>query len=128
MDIEVAIRTYSSFGPNATFLLASSWLSERTSESYGGNIRTAWASCRNTSPPKKTLESLHENFEAWIRELPFFEVRARGTELRLCYHAALYRHAEIRETQPALGNSPRGAWRPMLLGPAPPSRLRGIVG
>ena len=104
MNIEIAFRTYNSFGPNATLNLLSKWLASKLSESYGGKITSIMveACCANTSPPKKTLERTHENFEGWLSELPYYEVIEKGSELRICYRAVRYSHDEVQRDSQVL--------------------------
>jgi hypothetical protein len=130
MKIEFAFRTYNSFGANATLTLASRWVEQRIAKDYGGSIRTVLveACCRSQSPPKKTLEHLHDRFEAWIDELPHYEVREKGAELRVCYYTMLYRADEIQRDSQVLAIRMFGnlvAKSAELLGSAP-SEIAGL--
>ena len=52
------------------------------------------------SPAKKTLEKMNQNFEAWLDELPYYELTEKNTELRMCYRAIKYTHDEVsRDSQ-----------------------------
>ena len=102
MKFEFAFRTYNSFIPNATLGLASNWIESRLDEDYGANISSVImeACCKNVSPAKKTLEKMNQNFEAWLDELPYYELTEKNTELRMCYRAIKYTHDEVsRDSQ-----------------------------
>ena len=98
MKIEFAFRTYNSFGPNATLVLVGRWVESRIKTNYGGEIETVLieACCKNTSPPKKTLEKMHSNFDSWLSKLPQYEITEKGTELRISYNAISYTYDEVR--------------------------------
>ena len=102
MEIEFHFRTYNSSGRNDTLLLLSKWCSPQLKSGYGGGISTVLfeACCHNDLPPKATLEKVHSNFEEWLTELPFAQLAANGSELRICFEAPLYRHTEVaRDSQ-----------------------------
>ena len=97
MRFEFYFRRYNTFGSNATLDLLNKWCYAELAESYGCRIQCVvvegW--CKNTSPPKATLEQLHASFEMSLRNLPLFELQEDGAELRLCFRALRYSHDEI---------------------------------
>lgn len=102
MNIEFHYRTYSIFGGDATLNVAGRFLSSELRDSYGGDINSVLIEfcARNVSPPKKTLEKNHANFELFVKELPSAELQEKGTELRICSRLVKHYHDEIdRDSQ-----------------------------
>ena len=77
--------------------VAGKWLSAQLRDSYGGNVETVLIEfcAGNVSPPKKTLELIHEKFELFLGELPIAEFQEKETEFRICTKLFKHYHDEI---------------------------------
>jgi uncharacterized protein YfeS len=103
MEISVYFSTYGAHGGQVTLSLVGGFLSQEAPD-FGDGLRSIELTMhfRSLGPPRKTLESLFEQFHASLERLPRITFKRQKCQAEIAFHSELATDRELETRQPSL--------------------------